>query len=147
MPGEQSTGRAVAARHRWIWETNRKWVGRQSRAQCLDLLSELARVRYREREVPDTGATLREVVGVGAGDCEDLCAAWHALLEVLLPHETALVSLLIPGWRPGWWHVVMRVGNRWFDPSVDAGMRPIPPQSAYSEVGAVVISERERTTE
>ena len=138
--------RRVAERHRWLWRANRERLARQPRGQREELLERLAKVRYREREVPDKGSTLEELLATGEGDCEDLCAAWHALLETLLPDHWSIVAVLVPGGRAGWWHLALRLGNGrrewWFDPSVDAGMRPPPPLAAYGSNSAVVVERR-----
>lgn len=151
---QDPTAEEIAARLRGIWEENRQWLTRpewRPRERRVELLERLGRVRYRENESPDRFATLERLLIENEGDCEDLCAASHTLLETLLPVDFEIESILTPGGPPRLHHAALRLfcpaWGQWrvFDPSAalpKGRNMSAPPARIYSDPRAVVIARR-----
>ncbi|MCK6587290.1 MAG: hypothetical protein L6Q76_06870 [Polyangiaceae bacterium] len=94
----------------------------------------LKRLRYVEDPAgEDEWVTIQKLIERGAGDCEDLAAAWTACLLSRGVGASMWVAVLKPYKRRyhGYLRVQGRAGNvagpgRLFDPSVVGGMRPLP---------------------
>lgn len=122
---ERPSGDEIAAALGGLLAANRAIVKAWSVADLWRAYEALKQVVYRPRENPDRWSVITRILHERMGDCEDLAAAFCAVLERLMgPGRVAF--WLTPGGSLRVFHCFVRVDGIVFDPSVWAGMGRAP---------------------